>query len=160
MEGNEDEDSSEEDNDIAANSSPSSNSDSDKAKSASDSDKAMSAFLTPKRGKSRGPGPGAKKTKLLASADEYRKKKSKIQEGFLQVQKERQMDFKAFVKNHARNKAFEMAAMGYRTFKDSDPAEAEKYKTHMNNILHGNTDGDRDDEDDMPPLNENNSTGV
>ena len=140
MEREEEEEESNEEKVLGSNSSPS---------SAAESDKEKSSFVTPKRGKSR--GPGAKKTKLLASADEYRKKKSQIQEGFLEVQKERQVDFKAFVKNHARNKAFEMAALGYKTFKDTDPEEAEKYKTHMRNIIHGNTDGDADSNE-MPPL--------
>ena len=109
--------------------------------------------ILPKKTKSRGPGPGAKKTKTDAAADEYKKKKAKIQEGILEVQRERQKDFKTYIKNHARTKAFEMAALGYNTFKDSDPEEANKYKFHMKNILQGNTDADADsDEEEMPPL--------
>ena len=158
MEGDE-EDDEEESEEVLDRSSPS-NSESGVESNSTNNTKA--AFTTPKRARSRGPGPGAKKTKMLASADEYRKKKTKIQEGFLEVQKQRQNDFKAFVKNHARNKAFEMAALGYKTFKDSDPHEAAKYKAHMSNILRGNTDGDdnSDSDDDMPALDGNNSTGV
>ena len=107
--------------------------------------------VKPSKKSSRGPGAGAKKTKALAAENDYKKKKTKIQEGFLEVQRQRQTSFESYVKNHARTKAFEMAVMGYKTFKDSDPEEAAKYKFHMNNIIQGNTDGDNDEEE-MPAL--------
>ena len=111
----------------------------------------------PSKGRSRGPGPGSKKTKANAINDEYKQKKAKIQEGFLEVQQQRQQDFNAFVKNHARNKAFEMAALGYKTFKDSDPEEAAKYKFHMSNIINGNTVGDEQETTvEMPSLTSQN----
>ena len=114
-------------------------------------------LLTPsmQKGKSQGPGPGAKKTRANAANDEYKKKKSKIQEGILEVQRNRQHSFDTYVKNHARTKAFEMAALGYNTFKDTDPEEAAKYKFHMQNILNKGTpaDAESDSEDEgMPAL--------
>ena len=91
------------------------------------------------REQSRGPGAGARKTKAKSLEDECKQKKLKIQEGFLEVQRERQADFKMFVNNQARQQAFKMAVLGYNTFKDEDPDEAAKYKQTMENILKGNS---------------------
>ena len=113
------------------------------------------ATTTPMSARSRGPGAGAKKTRANAANEDYKKKKAKIQEGILEVQRDRQNSFNAYVKNHARNKAFEMAALGYKTFKDSDPEEAAKYKFHIQNILHKGTPADGSDSSDdegMPSL--------
>ena len=66
------------------------------------------------RARSRGPGAGAKKTRANAANEEYKKKKAKIKEGILEVQRNRQNRINAYVKNHARTKAFEMAALGYK----------------------------------------------
>ena len=114
----------------------------------------------PSKANSRGPGPGAKKTKAKHSMDEHRKKKAKIQEGILAVQQERSANFASHVTNQARAQAFKMAVMAYNAFKDSDPDEAEKYKTRMENIMRNNTLGDNDEdngESGMPPLN---GTGI
>jgi hypothetical protein len=141
-------------------------SDSNKSNSGSDfdSDKTGRAlFKTPdaasvfavSREKSRGPGAGVKKTKAKAFDDEYRKKKTKIQEELLHLQKQRQDDFSMYVKNNAKAEAFKMAVMGYNAMKDSDPVEAAKYKDHMNRILQFS-----DGENEMPSLETYNNTAV
>ena len=93
--------------------------------------------IKPSGEKSRGPGPGSRKTKAMSVEDDYKKKKGKIQEELLEVQKKRQADFAAYVDNQARAQAFKMAVMGYNAFKTEDPEEAEKYKATMNEILCG-----------------------
>ena len=58
----------------------------------------------------------------------------------MEVQKERQTDFKMYVNNQVRQQAFKMAVLGYNTLKDDDPAEAAKYKAAMSNIISHNTE--------------------
>ena len=101
-------------------------------------------LVTPvqKKGTSRGPGAGARKTKALAREEEYRNKKAKVQEGLLEVQRKRMECFDTYVTNQARTSAFKMTMMAYDCFKDHDPAEAAKYKQKMQDIMEGNTDGD------------------
>ena len=80
---------------------------------------------------SRGPGPGAKKTKLNAEEDEFKKKKIKLNQEIVSAIKERQITYSRFVRTQEKSTTFRDAALGYRTFKDSDPAEAQKYKEIM-----------------------------
>jgi sRNA-binding regulator protein Hfq len=124
-------------------------------------------FTTPSQGEeadvntkatARGPGPGGKKTRASAAEDEYRKKKTKIQEGILEVQRKRQSDFEAYIKNMSRATAFKMAMSAYQMFKDDDPVQAMRYKNAMSSILSGDTAAD--EHDDMPTLFENAGTGV
>ena len=100
------------------------------------------AILSPSGSRSRGPGPGSKKTKKQAEENDYRKKKAKIQEGMLEVQRQRQADFASYVNNQARASAFKMALTAYRVFIDTDPAAAEQYKAKMEDIMSLNTNGD------------------
>ena len=144
------------------NSDPSSNENSDNAGD-EDSPDPRALFSTPGatpalRDQSRGPGYGSKKTKSKGEDDEYRNKKTKIQEGFLQVQKERQADFRMYVNNQARQQAFKMAVLGYNTFKDDDPVEAARYKASMTNIISRNTAAD--EENPMPGLGGNSMEDV
>ena len=96
-----------------------------------------------------------KKNKAKSDNDDYKKNETKIQEGVLQVQKDRQADFRMYVSNQAKQQAFKMAVLGYNTFKDDDSAEAAKYKETMNNIIIRNNTL-ADSEGDMPPLGGNN----
>ena len=67
------------------------------------------------------------------------------------------------VRNQAQVQAFEMAALGYKTFKNVDWEEARKYKEKMNQIMSFRTNGDNSDDElpvadedsdnDMPSLN-------
>ena len=57
----------------------------------------------------------------------FQRSKRNLQE-MRDIQKDRQAHFAQLVANDGRAKAFQMAAMGYKTFKD-DPAEAQKYRT-------------------------------
>jgi hypothetical protein len=93
----------------------------------------------------RGPGPGAKKTKKLAKEEEYRKKKTKLQESMVELATKRAADFTQYVNNQARAQAWNMAMSGYNTFKDSDPERAEQYKKHLDKIMFGE-DGDNNDD--------------
>lgn len=97
--------------------------------------------------KSRGPGPGRAKTKAQALDNDYKAKKAKAMTDLVQLQKDRASNFAMFVSNDGRAKAFQMAALGFSTFKDSDPELAEQYKTHMSNILAFDKN-----EEAMPPL--------
>jgi hypothetical protein len=97
---------------------------------------------TKKRKDDRGPGPGAKKTKKLAQLEEYRKKKTKLQESMIELASKRATDFTQYVNNTARAQAWNMAMSGYNTFKDSDPERAEQYKQHMDKIMFGGDDND------------------
>jgi hypothetical protein len=74
----------------------------------------------------------------------------------LKIQTMRQHDFAMFVKNTGRAQAFKMAALGYNTFKDDDPARAERYKETMDRLISYDSDAEDDDENSMPPL----QTGV
>ena len=69
--------------------------------------------------------------------EDYKKKKAKIQESLLEVQKQRRNDFAKFVSNQARAQAFKMAMMGYQALKEDDPEEAACYKQTMRNIVSG-----------------------
>ena len=72
----------------------------------------------------------------------------------LEVQQQRTQ----YVCNQARAQAFKMASMGYKTFIDHDPAEAQKYKETMDNVMRNNTADDGADGADvaaMPPLTGN-----
>jgi tRNA-splicing ligase RtcB len=102
------------------------------------------------RQRSRGPGPGAKKTKSMAAEDEYRKKKQKYNDAMLQIHRQHQQDFNAYVNNMTRAQAFKMALSGYQAFKEDDPAEAFRNKQKMQAILSCNTAADK--ASDMPPL--------
>ena len=84
-----------------------------------------------------------------AKEAEYKKRKMDALEEMRDIQKDRQAHFAQLVANDGRAKAFQMAAMGYKTFKD-DPAEAQKYKDVMNRILEGTTAAN--DDPDLPPL--------
>ena len=93
----------------------------------SDEDTGRALFQTPAtQERSRGPGGGAKKTKAKVAEDDYRTKKTKLQEGLLEVQKEKADHFASYVNNQARAQAFKMAVMGYNTFKNDEPAEAQR----------------------------------
>jgi hypothetical protein len=107
--------------------------------------------------KGRGLGPGAKKTRKDAVENEYRKKKAKLQEELLEVQKQRQSDFAMYVKNEARAQSFKMALAAYQTFRDHDPVEAARYKSAMESIISHQTQADDNDEGEMPPLNHDQS---
>jgi hypothetical protein len=72
------------------------------------------------KAKSRGSGPGQKKTKMQAAEEEYGKKKAKIQERTCALLEQRQNDFQVFVNNQMRAQVFKMALAGYQTFKDDD----------------------------------------
>ena len=75
---------------------------------------------------------GAKKTKLNAVEDECRKKKIKLNQDIVSASiKERQITYSKFVRTQEKSTTFRDAALGYRTFKDSDLAEAQKYKEIM-----------------------------
>lgn len=87
--------------------------------------------------KSRGPGPGAKKTKKVAEETEYRRKKTKLQEDMLALASQRQKSFDMFVHNTAKKSAFDMAMNGFNAFKDTDPARAEQYKKQLDLIMFG-----------------------
>ena len=100
---------------------------------------------TPKRSRSRGPGPGAKKTKKLAKEDDYKKKKAKFHEGLLEVQRKRQEDFASYVNNQARATAFKMALSAYKVFVETDPEAAEHYKNKMEDIMMYDTNADAED---------------
>jgi hypothetical protein len=101
--------------------------------------------VTKKSMNDRGPGPGAKKTKRLAKEEEYRKKKTKLQESMVELATKRAADFTQYVNNTARAQAWNMALSGYNSFKDSDPERAEQYKKHMDKIMFGG-DGDNNDD--------------
>jgi hypothetical protein len=90
----------------------------------------------------RGPGPGSKKTKKLAKEEEYRKKKTKLQESMLELATKRASDFSQYVTNNARAQAWNMAMSGYNTFKDTDPERAEQYKQHLDKIMFGDDAND------------------
>ena len=109
----------------------------------------------PQKARSHGPGAGVKKTKAVALEDDYKKKKAKIQEGIVEVQKQRQADLANYVSNQARAQAFKMAVMGYNAFKHDDPGEAVKYKKTMENIVTYNTAANSSNETGMPPLDGN-----
>ena len=57
------------------------------------------------KGRSCGPGGGCKKTKAKAAEDDYRKKKTKLQEDFLEVQRQKSENFASYVTNQARAEA-------------------------------------------------------
>lgn len=89
---------------------------------------------------SRGPGYGRTKTKMAAVSEELRKNKVQKLTELVELQKARNVSFDTFVSNSARVQAFQMAATGYKTFKDmGDEEEAAKYKQRMNDILQGET---------------------
>ena len=103
--------------------------------------------VTPKSCKSRGAGAGAKKTKSKFIEEDYKKKKAKVQEGLLEVQRKRQEDFAAYVNNQARATSFKMALSAYKAFIDHDPETADKYKEKMENIMMFQTNGDDESDD-------------
>jgi hypothetical protein len=94
----------------------------------------------------RGPGPGAKKTKKLLKEEEYRKKKTKLQESMVELASKRASDFSQYVTNSARAQAWTMAMSGYKEFKDSDPERAETYKQAMDKIMFGGSSNDSNDD--------------
>ncbi|KAG7373841.1 hypothetical protein IV203_012936 [Nitzschia inconspicua] len=98
-----------------------------------DSDVQLS--MQPSKQRSRGPGYGVKKTKALKKQEEYRAKKHKTQQEFLEIQRQRSDSFRVYVNNKSRHDAFKMAVMGYNAFKDHDPEQAEYYKRQMERIL-------------------------
>ena len=110
---------------------------------------------TPNAGKSRGPGPGSKKTRAKAIEDEYKNKRTRIQEELLEVQKKRQSDFAMFVNNQAKAQAFKMAVMGYETFKNDDPVQAQRFKETMESLLDMPSNSTAAAEEDMPGLTGN-----
>jgi len=89
---------------------------------------------------SRGPGPGAKKTKSNAAEEEYRKKKIKFNDDFIRSMNARQESYNRFIQMQDRSHLFRDAALGYKLFKDSDPEEAAKYKKKMERYMN-NDDG-------------------
>ena len=103
----------------------------------------------PSAGKSHGPGAGCRKTKAKAMDEEFKNKEYKLQEELLEVQKKKQADFSAssYVNNQARAQAFKIAVMGYNAMKDTEPAEAQRYKDKMNEILGGVVTTDDTDEE-------------
>ena len=98
---------------------------------------------------SRGPGPGRNKSKAKNIDLEHKAKKAKTMDDMIAVQQLHQRDFAKFMSNDARAKAFQMAALGFSTFKD-DPVESKRYKEIMTNIIMENTANDGTD--DVPPL--------
>ncbi|KAG7364219.1 hypothetical protein IV203_037421 [Nitzschia inconspicua] len=98
-----------------------------------DSDVQLS--MQPSKQRSRGPGYGVKKTKALKKQEEYRAKKHKTQQEFLEIQRQRSDSFRVYVNNKSRHDAFKMAVMGYNAFKDHDPEQAEYYERQMERIL-------------------------
>lgn len=97
--------------------------------------------------KSRGPGPGITKTKSQTIDDEYKKKRIKFNDEFLQTLNQRQKTYSNHVSAVQRNQKFRNAAIAYELFKDSDPDEAEKYKNLMANLMmEGQSDTTNDNE--------------
>jgi hypothetical protein len=90
----------------------------------------------------RGPGPGSKKTKKLAREDDYRKKKTKLQENMVQLAAKRASDFSQYVTNTGRSQAWNMAMSGYKAFEHSDPERAQTYKEAMDKIMFGDVAND------------------
>lgn len=74
---------------------------------------AVAVSAAAKRSNDRGPGPGAKKTKKLAEEEEYRKKKTKLQESMVELAAKRAADFSLYVTNNARAQAWKMAMDGF-----------------------------------------------
>ncbi|KAG7336609.1 hypothetical protein IV203_033419 [Nitzschia inconspicua] len=62
-------------------------------------------------------------------------KMHKTQQEFLEIQRQRNDNFRVYVDNKSRLHAFKMAVMGYNAFKDHDPEQAEYYKQQMERIL-------------------------
>jgi hypothetical protein len=102
----------------------------------------VSVAVTAKSKRDRGPGPGCKKTNKLAKEEEYRKKKTKLQESMVELATKRAADFSQYVTNTGRSQAWNMAMSGYNTFKDSDPARAEQYKQALDKIMFGDDNND------------------
>ena len=94
----------------------------------------VSLFTSTASKNSRGPGAGRAKTKSKTVEAEYRSKKAKTMDTMVSLQAHRAKSFTRFVNNDARAKAFQMAALGYSTFKD-DPQEAARYKNIMSDIM-------------------------
>jgi sRNA-binding regulator protein Hfq len=128
----------------------------------SNSETRRALFVSPSvpntKAAARGPGAGGKKTWASVAEDEYRKKKTKIQEGILEVARKRQEDFQMYVVNMSRAQAFKMAVSEYEMYKDDYPAQAMYYKNAMTSILRSETAADQQAE--MPMLFDNAGTGV
>jgi hypothetical protein len=90
----------------------------------------------------RGPGPGAKKTRKVAKEDEYRKKKTKLQETMVELAAKRANDFSQYVSNTGRSQAWNMAMSGFKAFEHSDPERAQTYKEAMDRIMFGKENND------------------
>ena len=88
---------------------------------------------------SRGPGPGARKTKAIAAEEDFKHKKIKLNQDLVSAVKERQRTYSKFVSIRELSTTFRDAALGYKTFKDSDPEEAQKYKEIMTPTLRKGT---------------------
>ena len=109
-------------------------------------------FTTPTAGasiyaKSRGPGPGIKKTKSNVTDDEFKKKKIKFNDDFLAALQQRQQTYSDHVSTIQKNQMFKNAAIGFELFKDIDPEEAEKYKKMMSDIMKQGTNDDLRNDD-------------
>ena len=102
--------------------------------------------------KSRGPGPGTKKTKSTVMDDEFKRKRLKFNDDFLQTLTERQKTYSRHVSSMQMNQMFKNAAIGFEMFKDSDPEEAEKYKKKMMSFMEL---GINDNDNDTQSINEN-----
>ena len=110
------------------------------------------ATIATSASKKRGPGPGRAKSKDIAAIIDYKAKKQKSLSDMVAIQKQRHAEFALYVSNTARAEAFKCAALGYSTFKDSDPEAAQKYKDTMAKIMSRETDADKELEARMPPL--------
>ena len=59
-----------------------------------------------------------------------------------------------FVTNQAKAQAFKMAVMGYETFKDDDPVQAQRFKDTMESLLEMPPATDGGDMPALPGLND------
>jgi hypothetical protein len=95
--------------------------------------------------RSRGPGPGIRKTKSIAMDDDFKKKRMKFNDDFLRTLAQRQETYSKYVSSMQQNQIFKNAAIGFEMFKDSDPEEAEKYKKKMMAVMEESTNDDNND---------------
>jgi hypothetical protein len=99
----------------------------------------------------RGPGHGKDKKREKAQLAEHRKRKIDSLESLVDIQQHRMGAFDTYVSDQARLGAFQVAAMSYNMFRDTDEELAAHCSDRMKKLQEDNRDGD---DGDMPPLNE------